>query len=130
MIFLIVIFSLSFLGLAVMFALKIYENNSGQKTFLSGLSKHDEYVDVKLNEIKGRVVKTGDDVLHLATTKLPAHAIHTAMQTKDILKEKYEKILPDIRGSRILKKGGKISEYLKKITDHKEQNGKGRIEDN
>ena len=129
MLALLIIFCVSLLGIAVMLSLKIYENNTGRQTFLGKLSKHDEKVGIKLSEIREQASKVGDEAFTFTTTKLPAHAIHTAIQAKDILKEKYEKIIPDIRGGRILKQGGKISEYLKEIAQHKKQNGTGRIDE-
>lgn len=127
MFFTFVIFCISLLGTAIMLLLKLYENKYGKKTLISRLSIHDEKVGETIDQIKRQVDESKERIIIFTTTKLPAHAIHKAIQVKEIIKERYDKMAPNIRGSRILKPGGKVSEYLKEIANHQKQNGKGRI---
>lgn len=93
------------------------------------ISKLDAPIKAKLDMGAEVLVDRKEKTILYLKNELPKHAKSILIQTKRGIEEKYATILPNIRGNKVLNKNGKVSEFLKDITKHKEENGGGRIEE-
>jgi hypothetical protein len=122
-----IIFVISLLGIAVLIFSKMIEEKSKSKPlFLRLVSLGDERVR---NATVGFAHMYSDwrERGHLyLTNQLPLQTKNLMNKASLMIKEKLEKHVGDIRGSKFLKKSDGLSEYLKSIS---EKENEGRIDD-
>ncbi len=63
------------------------------------------------------------------TEDTPRYIKYSIFVFKKTIREKYDNLLPNLRGSRILRKNGDVSSFLKDIARHKKESLPGKIED-
>ena len=123
------LFSLSLVGIILLLSLKLYENAKGRKIFVfQKLSRFDKPLKEKTDQGKQIIEEKSQRVGTFVRDELPLHTRNTVNSFVGALKEKYVTMLPNIRGNRVLHDNGKVSEFLKDIARHREENGGGKIE--
>ncbi len=123
-------FAFSFVGVFGMIFLKAYENRRRRRVFISNLlSQFDRVLLVRLQEARGVFFKKRDHVYFFLRDTAPRHARYMVFVLKKTIEEKYDNFFPNMRGSRILRKNGDVSSFLRDIAKHKQEQGGGRIED-
>jgi hypothetical protein len=124
------LFIFSFFGILLLLAVKVYETKKEKQVFiLKALSRLDNPIENKLSKVKERYVIEKERAEYMAKVELPRQSKEMFFAAKDALQQKYVTMLPNIRGSRILTKAGEASEFLRDITEHKKENGRGRIDE-
>jgi hypothetical protein len=127
---LISIFAVSLIGVIAMISIKVFEIKQHRKTWLFVyLSRFDGELSVQVKNLSQRFDLLDEQAVLFFKEKLPRQVKYFFLLLKKNMKEKYENILPNIRGSRILRKDGNVSAFLRDISKHKEENGGGRIDD-
>ena len=127
---LISIFVISLIGVMAMLSIKVFEIKQHRKTWLFNyLSRFDEETSTMMQKLSQRFDLLDEQAVLFFKEKFPRQSKYFFLLLKKNMREKYENILPNIRGSRILRKDGKVSAFLRDISKHKEENGGGRIDD-
>lgn len=123
-------FAISALGIFGMLFLKVYEVKNKKKAIIGMiLSKFDSKVHSRLNDIVF-IYDTGKEKLGtFVTQEIPRQSKYLYFLAKKTARQHYDAILPNIRGSRILRRNKDVSAFLKDIAKHKEESGIGRIDD-
>lgn len=124
------LFLVSLFAIALLLSVKVFENTK-KRRFLAMeiISKLDAPIKAKFDMSAEVLEDKKKKTIFYLKNELPKHAKSILIQTKRSIEEKYATILPNIRGNKVLNKNGKVSEFLKDITKHKEENGGGRIEE-
>jgi hypothetical protein len=123
-------FIVSLVGVFGMLFLKVAENKRKRKDALGRfLSSFDSLVHNHLSTL-------GDsyDVFHqqgvsFFEEELPKQSKYFFLLINKRLREQFEILWPNIRGSKVLKEGGPVSPFLSTISKHRETIGGGRIDD-
>ncbi len=124
------LFIFSFFVILVLLIVKVYETKKEKRFFaLKALSHFDTSLEKKFGEVKVKYEKEKENAAFLASVELPRQTRNMFLAAKGALRQKYATMLPNIRGSRILKNAGTASEFLRDIAEHKKENGGGRIEE-
>ncbi len=124
------IFIVSFVGIATLVVIKMYELKRQSTTVVTKkLSEYDEQVTSQIREVQGMSQEGLDKASTFVRNELPRKALENATLLKGAIKEKYQTILPNIRGIRVLSQKGKVSQFLQDIQHDRDRVGKGRIED-
>lgn len=122
-----IIFALSGIAVVILVGAKMWQEKRKKSTFLlRGIGRGDEHV----RKISQHAVRHYSDVKEktdfFLKNQLPLHTKNFINKTNATLKEKSEKYIGNIRGSRFLKKSDGLPEFFKNISE-KENNG--RIDD-
>ena len=113
-----------------MLSIKVFEIKQHRKTWLfKYLSRFDVETSTMMQKLLQRFDLLDEQVVLFFKEKFPRQSKYFFLLIKRNMMEKYENILPNIRGSRILKKEGNVSAFLRDISKHKEENRGGRIDD-
>jgi hypothetical protein len=125
-----VLFSFSFLVIAFLLGFKVFENKVKRQTFVTkALSKFDDPISRHLETGRVKFEKGVSQAVAFVNEKVPSKTKELISISKNVIQDKYATMLPNIRGHRTLSQNGKVSEFLKDISKHKEENGGGRIEE-
>lgn len=123
-------FALSCAGVFGMIILKVYENGRRRRIFISqALSRFDVKVQVQMEKMRLSVDRYSHKISTLIKEDIPRYSRYSFFIVKKTIKEKYDTLLPNLRGNRVLRKNGDVSSFLKDIARHKQERGGGRIED-
>lgn len=123
-------FALSFVGVFGMIILKVYENGRRRRIFISqALSRFDVRVQEQIEKMRFTIERYSNKVNVLVREDIPRYSRYSFFVAKRTVMEKYDNLLPNLRGNRILRKNGDVSSFLKDIAKHKQERGGGRIED-
>ncbi len=114
------IFAISFVVCAVMILMRTLELKR-KKVFVPTalLNKVDAVVDVKLKTVKSGVIKKKHEVSFFVTHHVPFYLWNKTRDMTAGLRQKYEKIERTVRGRNMIKQAGEVSEYMKNISEHK-----------
>ena len=123
-------FDVSSIGVFGMIFLKIYEVKRKRKAYIGIiLSKFDSKIHNRINEL-ALTYDTGKEKASLfVKQEIPRQSKYFMFLTKKMAKEKLDFFWPNIRGSRILRRNGDVSAFLRDIAKHKKENGGGRIDE-
>jgi len=117
-------------GVFGMLFLKIIENRRKRKDALSRfLSSFDALVHDHLSNIGDSYADMQDQSMAFLKDELPKQSKYFFMLLNKQIRERYKSLWPNIRGNRVLKEGGPVSPFLKDIAKHREEVGRGRIDD-
>src|ERR1035437_4430562 len=126
-----VLFILSFIGILSLILVKVYELKRDRVTIVTKkLSQYDDKVVAHLEKLQNHYKRSTEKVSSVMEGGLLTKSKEVAIQLKNNSQKAYKSILPDVRGKRVFKSDKPASEFLKTISQDKEQNGGGRIEDN
>lgn len=113
-----------------MIILKVYENGRRRRIFISqALSRFDVKVQGQMEKMRFFIDRYSHKIGTLIKEDIPRYSRYSFFIAKKTIKEKYDTLLPNLRGSRVLRKNGDVSSFLKDIARHKQERGGGRIED-
>jgi len=113
-----------------MLFLKVIENKRKRKDVLSQfLSSFDTLVNTHLNSIGESYVDFQDKGVGFFKEELPKQSKYFFLLLNRRMRERYESLRSNIRGSRVLKEGRPASPFLTNISKHREIVGGGRIDD-
>ena len=102
---------------------KVWEDKYKRKSFILKLvSIGDERVRLLSNEVAHVYAELKADAEFFINKQAPLHVKNFVNKTNLVIKERMEKHIGDIRGSRFLKKSDGISEFLKSLSE-KETDG-------
>lgn len=123
-------FALSFFGVFGMILVKVYENSRRRRIFLSqSLSRFDVKVQEKIETMRLNIDRYLHKFNSLVREDIPKYSRYSFFVARKTVKEKYDTLIPNLRGNRVLRKNGDVSSFLKDIAKHKQEQGAGRIED-
>ena len=121
-----IIFLISGLVITALIGTKIIEGRRKSKPlFLRMVSLGDERVRVASHKFAHKYSETKEKLNFFFVKQLPLHTKNSINKISTLIKEKTEKHIGNIRGSKFLKKSDGISEYFKSISE--KENG-GRID--
>lgn len=122
-----IIFVFSGLALLAVIASKILEDKTKQKPALLRLiSLGDERIRNWSHELAHKYAEGKESAHFFVNKQLPLHTKNIFNKTSTTLKDRAEKYIGDIRGSKFLKKSDGLSEFFKSIS---EKQGQGRIDE-
>ncbi len=122
-------FSLSLVVIVTMITIKWYEIKKQKEGGLSRvLARFDRPLEKYYEDILRRCEHVWDKVVLDGAEGAPKYFKEVSLRMFRFLSEKYNSALPNIRGTRKFRGDKDASLYLRDIHQHKEQNGKGRIE--
>lgn len=124
---LIIIFIISGAGLILLMTAKRLEQRGTTLFILGAISLGDARARRLYHESIRSYSETKEKLLFLVEKQLPLRAKNLWNKSTTYLKDRVEKSLGDIRGSRLLKKSDGLSEFFKNISDI--EKGKGEIND-
>jgi len=112
-----------------MITIKWYEIKKQKEGGLSRvLARFDRPLEKYYEDILRRCEHVWDKVVLDGAEGAPKYFKEVSLRMFRFLSEKYNSALPNIRGTRKFRGDKDASLYLRDIHQHKEQNGKGRIE--
>lgn len=121
-----IIFAFSGLVIAALIIAKVWEDKHKRKPFLlRWVSLGDEHVRVLSHELAHQYAEWKEDLHFFATKQLPLHSKNIINKTEALAKERMQKYIGDIRGSKFLRKNDGLSEFFKNISEREN----GRIDD-
>ncbi|HRH25742.1 MAG TPA: hypothetical protein PLD99_02175, partial [Parcubacteria group bacterium] len=113
-----IIFIISLLGIVTLIISKILEEKSkGKPLFLRLVSLGDERVRNATVEFAHMYSDWRERGHFFLNNQLPLHTKNLMNKFSLMIKDKFEKHVGDIRGSKFLKKSDGLSEYLKSISE-------------
>lgn len=120
------IFALSGLSIAALILAKVWEDKHKRKPFLlRWVSLGDEHVRVWSHELAHLYAEWREKTHFFATKQLPLHSKNLINKAEALAKERMQKYIGDIRGSKFLKKNDGLNEFFKSISEKEN----GRIDD-
>lgn len=121
-----IIFALSGLSIAALIAAKVWEDKHKRKPFLlRWVSLSDEHMRVLSHEMAHKYAEFKEAAHFFVTKQLPLHSRNFVNKTQATAKERVQKYIGDIRGSKLLKKNDGLSEFFKTISEREN----GRIDE-
>lgn len=124
------IFIVSFFVITTLVVVKMYEVKKNSKTSITKkLSTYDDVVSAHLDEVRDVSIDNINKASVFVKKELPRKTKENIAILKGAVKEKYQAVLPNIRGIRVLNQKGKVSQFLQDIQHDRDRVGKGRIED-
>jgi hypothetical protein len=124
------IFIVSFFVITTLVVIKMYEVKKNSKTSITKkLSTYDDVVSAHLDEVRDVSIDNINKASVFVKKELPRKTKENIAILKGAVKEKYQAVLPNIRGIRVLNQKGKVSQFLQDIQHDRDRVGKGRIED-
>jgi hypothetical protein len=121
-----IIFAFSGLVVAALIGAKVWEDKHRRKPFLlRWVSLSDEHMRVWSHELAHRYAEIKEEAHFIATKQLPLHTKNFVNKANATVRERLEKHIGDIRGSKFLKRSDGISEFFKSL----EEKENGRIDD-
>jgi hypothetical protein len=118
-----IIFIISGLGIALLIWAKVWEERRHKKPLLLRLvSMGDEHVRTLSHEMAHRYSELKEELHFFWHKQLPLHTKNIFNKTRDVIKERAEKHIGDIRGSKFLRKNDGLSEFFKSISE--KENGR------
>lgn len=122
-----IIFVISLLGILTLVVSKMLEEKSKKRPiFLRLVSLGDERVRNATIEFAHLYSEWKERGKFFLENQLPLHSKNLMNKAATLVKDKFEKHVGDIRGSKFLKKSDGLSEYFKSIS---EKDNEGRIDD-
>lgn len=127
----VIIFTLSFLGLAALFVSKDREVKTGEKTLVGKiLAKFDQKSESFSAALHHRSFELYRTVKYILLVHLPEKGRVKIENTKESVLNSYNKQKDVIMGKKELSNNGSSSFFLRKVSENKNGNGaKGKIED-
>lgn len=113
-----IIFAIS--GLVIVFLIhsKVAEEKKSEKPLMLRLvSMGDDHIRQASSETAHRYTEFKSRADFFLNKQLPLHTKNFVNKTNTVIKERVEKHVGDIRGSRLLKKSDGISEFFKAISE-------------
>ncbi len=127
---LVIVFIISFLVVTLLLSMKMYEVAHGRSvSALKLLSRFDSRAEVKMTKVKGLYEKEKNQVKTFVREDLPRHALDATIAIQNKIKEKYHSVFLNTRGVRVLRTDRDASDFLRNISEDRERDGKGRIEE-
>jgi hypothetical protein len=121
-----IIFAFSGLIIAVLIGAKMWEEKHRRKPlFLRLVSLGDEHARHLSHELAHKYSEWKEQAHFFINKQLPLHTKNFINKTNTTVKERLDKHIGDIRGSRFLKRSDGISEFFKSL----EEKENGRIDD-
>lgn len=121
-----IIFAVSGFCIAALIGAKVWEDKRKNKPWLLRLvSRGDESARILSHELAHRYSEWKEKSHFFVKKQLPLHTRNFINKAQATTKERIEKYVGDIRGSRFLKKSDGISEFFKNL----EEKENGRIDD-
>ena len=125
-----VLFYTSFLLITTLVGVKMYEISAVKRTALSKMFlSFDGKTEAHMNALKTYFERERMRVRILITHELPKQLHITVIHAKESAQKKYQSIIPNIRGVRILNPDRNASSFLQNLSIERQRDGKGRIED-
>ena len=126
----IIIFAVSFLGLAVLFLFKYREIKTGEKPALNRLlSRFDEKSERFAKLLRVYFYRFLEAVKFFFLVHLPAKGRVKIENAKESVINKYNKQKDAIMGKKELSQNTSSSFFLRKMSENKNDNGSGKIEE-
>lgn len=121
-----IIFAFSGLIIAALIGAKVWEDKHKHKPFLlRWVSLGDEHVRVWSHELAHQYAEWKARTHFFATKQLPLHSRNFINKAETTARERIQKYVGDIRGSKFLRKSDGLSEFFKNISEREN----GRIDD-
>ncbi len=126
---LITIFLVSLGAILLMLLVKLYEVKRQKESFIKKvLSRFDKELEEKYQKTLNSINKVWQERVVTSIGSSPQYARSLREKLSTLIENTYNSSLPNIRGTIKFAENQKLSLYLKEIYEHKEKNGKGRIE--
>jgi hypothetical protein len=96
---------------------------------LKALSRFDDKAEAKMIEVRSLYEKEKNQLKTFVRVDLPRYAMDATVVVQKKIKEKYHSVFLNTRGVRVLRTDRDASDFLRNISEDRERDGKGRIEE-
>ena len=126
-----IVFIFSLVMVTLMVVVRTYEYEKKKETFFARFfARYDARFELRISKLLSWFDLKIKKIYFALSHELPRHTKYFFLLIKKSYREKYDAVLLDTRGTRVLKQDGEVSSYLKDLSQDKMIGSGGEIVDN